>query len=393
MSESVPLEFHLKHKLCFAVLIPVILLICIEVVFRIFKIEKLISPDTQVVNLDMPTWMLKDQNQIIKDRNMNQERGKIDWFNIFEEGEGYRVRLVPDIERNVSNTFSLIEYDRKQKYYIKANSIGFRGAEISKVKPTNTFRILIFGDSSSFGWGVDQNDTFYYILKDKLSKLFPDKNIEIGNFAIPGDSSEYGKLIVEKFLPQYDPDLVIFGFGANDAKLTYIRHSQQVDQFKANSFSQNIRFYASYSSLYRSLESLFKPKSGKPAKLQKTNAVSTGRYTKNLKYMSSLSKDQNAQVLILNLCTPGDYAAYAKKLAEKKKINYLNGQSYLVEKIPEIKNKSLYPDIVNNMEAHYRNELSNDDTLYITSDGCHPNQLGHRIIADKMTEIISTLIK
>ena len=358
------------------------------------KVEKIFASNSQEVRLEMPTWMLKDENALIRGKNLTDKKGNIDWFNIFEEGEGFRVRLIPNIERRVSNTFSLIDFDKHQKYLVQSNSLGFRGPDLEAKKAADTYRVLIFGDSSSFGWGVDQADTFYSIMSEKLSKQFPGKKFEIANFAIPGDSSEYGKLIAGKYIPKYESDLVILGFGANDAKKTYIKHKIQVEKFKSNSLLQNIKYYASYSAIFRTLQAALKPKAaGKMENLAKQSAVSQKEYADNLNEMAELARSKNSQVLLLNLCTPGNYAKTAKVLAQHKDYQYFNGQKYLLKNLPEIKEKKLFPEIVNEMEKNYGADLRNDNLLYITSDGCHPNKLGNRIIAEKLSNLISHNLK
>jgi hypothetical protein len=56
--------------------------------------------------------------------------------------------------------------------------------------------------------------------------------------------------------------------------------------------------------------------------------------------------------------------------------------------LPQIKNKEIYPEIISEMEENYSKDLAKNDLFYITSDACHPNKLGHRIIADYLTKEI-----
>jgi lysophospholipase L1-like esterase len=387
-------ELNWKQKLFLVLIVPIILLGILEVIFRIAGLEKLAASDSTKVQLEMPSWMLKDANALIRNKHLTQEKGSIDWFNIFEEGEGFRVKLIPGIKRSVSNTFSLIPYDKDKKYLIEANSLGFRGPELKEKKDPGTYRILIFGDSSSFGWGVDQEDTFYYLMQKKLSADFPGKKIEIGNFAIPGDSSEYGKLIVDKYLPRYESDLVIFGFGANDAKKTFVKHKIQVEKFKSHSLLQTIKYYAGFSAIFRTLSGIINPPgSTSTPPSEKVSAVSQKEYADNLAAMGQSAKNNNSEVLLLNLCTPGNYAAAAKKVSQNSNWLYFNGQKYLLKKIPDIKEKLLEPQLAAEMEKNYPLDLKNNSTLYITSDGCHPNKLGNRLIAEKLTTLVEPSIK
>ncbi|KKW38861.1 MAG: hypothetical protein UY85_C0021G0011 [Candidatus Peribacteria bacterium GW2011_GWB1_54_5] len=67
----------------------------------------------------------------------------------------------------------MFEYDREKVFGLKknatglywggaytTNSYGFRGKEIPLEKPANTVRVLVVGDSVSFGHGVNDNQIF-----------------------------------------------------------------------------------------------------------------------------------------------------------------------------------------------------------------------------------------
>jgi len=57
---------------------------------------------------------------------------------------------------------------------ITINSDGFRGSEITKIKPENTYRIFVIGGSTTFGTGVTDDQT----VPSYLQKLFDDTGID-----------------------------------------------------------------------------------------------------------------------------------------------------------------------------------------------------------------------
>ena len=388
MREKNNLEFTLKHKTILALAVPLLFFILLEISLRLLRIEKLFLSDAQSIKLEMPAWMLKDANLARRATRIDEKKANIDWLNMFESGDGYRVRLIPGIERSVTNTFSLLDYDRKNKYLVKANSLGFRGPELTRIKPLNTYRILVFGDSSSYGWGVNQSEHFSPLLQRKLGEKIKSMKFEVGNFAIPGDSSEYGSLIVEKYLPQFEVDLVILGFGANDAKKTYINHMTQVEAFRTNSNIQGAKRFFSNFIIYRLMENLLLRQHADELPKRKVTAVREPRYTANLAKMADLAKQNGADTLLLNLCTPGNYARAARKLSEENNLLHFNGQLHLLNSIPEIQRGGLYPQLIEDMRENYLSELNKNSTLYVTSDGCHPNKLGHEIVSDQLAQII-----
>ena len=100
---------------------------------------------------------------------------------------------------------------------VRINSLGFRDRqEYSLEKPTNTFRIIVLGDSVTFGHGTLDNTTYPYLLEQQLKKWRPDVAWEVWNLGVPGYNSGQELAYLEQIGPQADPDLVIVGFYPND---------------------------------------------------------------------------------------------------------------------------------------------------------------------------------
>lgn len=352
------------------------------------------APSTKSPNvLEMPTWMLKEANASAR---ASVSKEDLEWLNLFQEGVGYRVRLIPHSTAQVKNTFSLIPADLKRRRTIVANSLGFRGPEVSPLKPPHTFRILIFGDSSSFGWGVEQEESWSSLLQQELQKRYPDTSIEVANFAIPGDSSAYGRLLFDTFAPEYQSDLIILGFGANDAKPVLTSHTDQVDRFRNNSTALTLRSWLRYSALFRGVERALAarpPASKKEVESLRAKpripAVTPIEYATNLAYMTERARELgNENTLILTLCTPTNYSREARLVARRLDALSFNGQGALLRLIPKVKKGYKYKEYVSAMEASYPSQLRHNERFYVTSDGCHPNELGHRFVADRLTQII-----
>jgi hypothetical protein len=71
------------------------------------------------------------------------------------------------------------------------NSLGMRDREYTTVKPPQTFRIALVGDSIAAGWGVDDGQGFeprWEQMLDERSRAAGGPAVEILNFAIPGSA-------------------------------------------------------------------------------------------------------------------------------------------------------------------------------------------------------------
>jgi lysophospholipase L1-like esterase len=95
------------------------------------------------------------------------------------------------------------------------NSFGFRGKNYSEKKENNTLRIIAVGDSVTFGWGLNDNETFPYFLEKRLNKVCT-KNVEVLNFGLPGLSAEEEFDFFKNNGIKLNPDVVIITFVGND---------------------------------------------------------------------------------------------------------------------------------------------------------------------------------
>ncbi len=99
------------------------------------------------------------------------------------------------------------------------NSLGFRGHEYSKSKPEGTWRIVVLGDSVTFGWGVSVEDRFTDVIEQRLQKAAPPgKHVEIVNLAVPGYQTGQEWYAFKTQAMQYSPDAVIVVFNRNDVE-------------------------------------------------------------------------------------------------------------------------------------------------------------------------------
>ena len=102
---------------------------------------------------------------------------------------------------------------------VKTNSFGLRDREFSFTKARGTRRIAIIGDSFTFGWGVEQEQTFAKLLEKKLAhgKGQPLKN-EVINFGIVNYNSAQEYALIQNVAEKFLPDLYIVCFYLNDAE-------------------------------------------------------------------------------------------------------------------------------------------------------------------------------
>ena len=106
-------------------------------------------------------------------------------------------------------SYELIPNLKKEKAYkakISTNSLGFRSPELLENTPT----IAVIGDSITFGYGVDNDQT----LTSYLGKLIPGYNVI--NTAVPGYNLVQETDVLRKKIVPIDPEIVVLVFYFND---------------------------------------------------------------------------------------------------------------------------------------------------------------------------------
>lgn len=97
------------------------------------------------------------------------------------------------------------------------NAFGYRDENITIKKPENTKRILVVGDSISFGDSVLDHETYPEVLEDILNNVTSHSKttVEVINTAAPGNSpyQEYYDL---KEGMKFHPDVIVLQFTLND---------------------------------------------------------------------------------------------------------------------------------------------------------------------------------
>lgn len=108
-------------------------------------------------------------------------------------------------EPNSVAKYKTFEYE----YIAKINSLGLRDHEFP-IEKGNNFRILCFGDSWTYGYGVKLENSWPKILEQKiLSSGYRD--VDVINCARPGQFSGTYKEYMSDIVPLLKPDLVLVG--------------------------------------------------------------------------------------------------------------------------------------------------------------------------------------
>jgi len=118
---------------------------------------------------------------------------------------------------------------------VRINASGCRDKEVPQDKPPNTIRIVGIGDSVMFGWSVEESERYTNVLESLLNNRYPDARWQVLTLAAPGYNLVMELEALERYGLAYDPDLVIYGYVANDTCLPNFV-ADEADVFGRRSF-------------------------------------------------------------------------------------------------------------------------------------------------------------
>lgn len=179
--------------------------------------------------------------------------------------------------------------------YVKINSDGFRDREFSLEKPSNTFRIIMLGDSFTFGWGVELNDSLPKQLESILNSRQAKIDYEVLNFGASSQNT-FGEvdLFKDKGL-KYNPDLVIVCFELSDIEDELFRRGLY-EKFKEEYRNKGLDPKEYSMDIHRKVLEL------QESKVKNTPFSETWKIVENpLEELVSILKQEHKNVLIYSL--------------------------------------------------------------------------------------------
>jgi hypothetical protein len=139
-------------------------------------------------------------------------RPSADGFKLADPVLHYRLRP------NTTTVFTSDEY----RVEIRTNSLGFHDYDYPAAKPVGTFRVLMLGDSGTFGTGLRLEETGAK-RAERLLRETCSRSHEVINAGVPSYSPLLEYLLLKHIGLGLHPDLVVLNFDMTDVRDDFIR--------------------------------------------------------------------------------------------------------------------------------------------------------------------------
>lgn len=133
------------------------------------------------------------------------------------DGWGERSSLRPDdrfgwtLRPSTTTRLRWNDYD----YVVSANSLGFPGPEYPTARTPGVDRVLVVGDAYTSAEGVGTDDAWPRLLESVLPEA-TGRDVEVLSFAITGYGPNQYRAVLQRFVPELRPDVVVVAMSFTD---------------------------------------------------------------------------------------------------------------------------------------------------------------------------------
>lgn len=268
---------------------------------------------------------------------------------------------------------------------VHINSKGTRGREFQAEKPAGTYRILMLGDSRTFGWGLNEEECYAAIVEKNLKTELKGREVEVINCGVNAWSYWHMLTFMKEYGFSWNPDLIVLGEGNLWSKFNETNSPEFVKEMLTKVRLKNfLRRFAMYHWIVEiQLQEVYSKYRLKFVPVDPNAEAGVGedplvRITNHIREIVSLSNQKNIPVMFL--VTPMDRSEEVKAASDSAFVGIVNFR----RKFAQENNLPLCdcgPELRNKPDMHY----------YLEADPVHFNAEGNELIATKLTESILKL--
>jgi lysophospholipase L1-like esterase len=321
------------------------------------------------------------------------------YYELYEWDRYLFYRLRPDVDIELLDVFAPPPAREKSRWQVHTNSRGFRTPEFADVAAPGAVRIAVLGDSSTFGWGVDAADTYPAQLGPALAKRWgvDPSRVEILNLGVPGYSTFQGRVLLERVALGYQPDAVVWSYLSNDGAMTgesdQATYAQRVGASGALLEAlHHSRAFEAMEAWIAVLRARWRPAAApSPYDPEQRNVPSYKAAGINVIAAVTLAREAGIPIVLLGECTRALPAEVMASVARNSGVPHLDATGLLDATVPALQSEPRFADWRAHQLDLYGDGVleSHPRWLAFLPDACHPNALGHRLVADALAEILA----
>jgi lysophospholipase L1-like esterase len=316
-------------------------------------------------------------------------------------------------------------YDRRFAdggIWVETDELGNRKiAPPEKPKDAAEYRILFVGDSFTFGWGVEAQQTFAALVQEQLNKSLPELRVVAINAGVPAYGPENELETVKQLAAKVKPSLVVLGFTENDLENAVGGRDYQTvkdgwlrtpeDATRDDEFLQRLKRYAFHHSAlarlaYRAASAMRGPSARKRGVflgytlevLRKQPAPEVTEAIEKTKRVLGQIKDYcgEQKIAFQIVSFPRSYQIYEEEFLARLKETGVSPADFSAEILSE-RIRAMCDELAVNYTSvkgpfdAARAEGVERDTLFIVDDG-HWTARGHELAAAAMAPAIGRAI-
>lgn len=317
------------------------------------------------------------------------------YYDVYEWDRWRFYRLRPEREVSFLDPFAPRASREATRWTVHTGPEGYRTPAFTKQPAPGRRRVVALGDSSTFGWGVEDGEAYPAQLEHRLASkegAGPGEGWEVLNLGVPGYSTFQGRVMLEREALPLSPDVVIWSYLSNDGAMTgeadraaYARREGAIGALLAA---------LHHSRAYETLEAWIAHARGAAATQPRSdvrNIASLAEAAANAREAVASARRAGVPIVLVANCVRGETAGVLARVAQEAAAPYLDATALVEAAIPRI---AADPRLAAEREAlvarYGATRLAKEPRLYgFLPDLCHPNAIGHRLIADALAPLVA----
>ena len=299
-------------------------------------------------------------------------------------------RLQPGLSLTLTDVAAPDPVRSRTQWTLRTGRLGYNTPDVDRRKAPGTFRVVALGESSTFGWGVDPDESYPRRLEALLRARHPGMRIEVINLGVCGYSSFQGRILLDRDALAFEPDVVTLSYGSND--YSEVPEPFDVARERNQGWTGSLRGALYRSHAYRAAAAWWGRRRQGATSAPMVLNVGPDKSRGNLAAMARRVRESGADPLFVENCTPGDMAVPMQSAASEEHVPLLKTSLLLADAAGAVQSGALHPPEMAQVRARYGDALLREFpwlAMYL-ADHCHPNAAGQRLLAEALVPLVES---